>query len=91
MTARQFRELLDYYNIEPFGEFRDELRTGKLMALTANINRDPKTRPEPFAALDYMDYVEKESEKIYSQKELDAYADKVFCAPKGSTCLTVLK
>ena len=91
MTLRQFRELLDYYNIEPFGEFRDELRTGKLMALTANVNRDSKIRPEPFASLDFMDYVEKESEKIYSQEELEAYADKVFCAPRGSKCLTVLK
>lgn len=91
MTTRQFKELVDYYNIEPFGEFRDELRTGKLMALTANINRDSTIRPEPFTAIGFMDFLEKEPEKIYTQAELEAYADKVFSAPRGSKCLTVVK
>ena len=78
MTTKQFRELELYYSIEPFGEYRDELRCGKGMALLANINRDPKVRKEPFKALDFMDYVDREPEKIYTLEELEEYATKIF-------------
>jgi hypothetical protein len=78
LTAFQFNEWLAYYNIEPFGEFRSELRFGSVMALTANLNRDSKNKPEPFTALDFMNYVERPPEKVYSDAELEAYAEKVF-------------
>lgn len=42
MPATEFDEWRQYYEIEPFGEWRDDLRTGILAALTANIHRDPK-------------------------------------------------
>lgn len=43
-----------YAELEPFGSYLDDLRHGRGMALTANINRDPKIRPEPFSAADFM-------------------------------------
>lgn len=64
--------------IEPFGEFRQELRHGQMMALHLNLNRDSKQRPEPFTALECMNFVEREPEKVYSQEELEAYAAKIF-------------
>jgi hypothetical protein len=48
-----------FYSIEPWGEFRDELRNGSLMALIANIKRDPEARREPFAAADFMHFIER--------------------------------
>lgn len=83
MTIRQLRELEHFYLYEPFGEFRQELRHGDQMALTANINRDPEKRPDPYKNKDFMNYLEPEPEKIYSAEELEAYADKVFRSGMG--------
>lgn len=78
LTASQLNEWMAYASIEPFGEFRSELRHGQQMAMTANINRDSKAKPEPFTATDFMNFVEKEPEKQYTQEELEAYAEKIF-------------
>lgn len=71
-------EWMEYYNVEPFGEYRSELRHGQSMAMTANINRDSKNRPEPFAAVDFMNFVEREPEKVLTQEELEEAADRLF-------------
>lgn len=76
MTAKQLRELCLFYEIEPFGEYRSELRHGQSQALHLNLNRDPKR--EPFKASDCMNYVDPEPEKIYSEEELEAYAKSIF-------------
>lgn len=78
LTASQLNDWFAYANIEPFGEQRSELRHGQMMAMTANLNRDSKQRSEPFTALDFMNYVEKEPERIYTQEELEEYAAKIF-------------
>lgn len=78
MTIRQLRELELYYTIEPFGEYRDELRHGQQMALHLNLNRDPDKRPAPFTARECMSFEEPEEERIYTDEELEAYADKIF-------------
>lgn len=78
LTAAQLNEWLAFNQIEPIGEGRAELRHGQIMALTLNLNRDPKTKHEPYDARDYMNYVDPEPEKIYTQEELEAYADKIF-------------
>ena len=80
LTARQLNEWLDYNSIEPFGEFRSELRHGQQMAMTANINRDSDKKPDPFKATDFMNYYErpKEEERELTTEELEAYAKQVF-------------
>ena len=78
MTASQLNELIAYSLIEPFGEYRAELRHGQQLALHLNLNRDSKQRSEPFTALECMNYVVKPPEKIYTVEELEAYADKIF-------------
>jgi hypothetical protein len=45
-----------YYSIEPFGEWRADVRSAQLAALTANINRDRKKRPQPFEIKDFMSF-----------------------------------
>ena len=77
MTARQLLELELFYSIEPFGEFRHELRNGMGMALLANINRDPKAKPEPFSASDFMRFIEHEPEPQLTQEEKDAMIDRI--------------
>lgn len=60
LTAGQLSEWKAYAAIEPFGEYRSELRHGQQMAMTANINRNQEARPEPFTALDFMNFMETE-------------------------------
>lgn len=58
ISSRQFAEWIAYSKIEPFGEIRDEIRHGQQMAMTANINRDTKTRRDPFSAIDFMNFID---------------------------------
>jgi hypothetical protein len=82
LTAKQLSGWLNYHSIEPFGEYRSELRHGQTMALTANINRDSEKHPEPFKATDFMNFYDRpeEIEREYTAEELEAYAQKVFGA-----------
>lgn len=54
MTWRQFVGWMQYYQEEPFGEERDDLRMAIGWSLIANANRDPKRRPQPFSPRDFM-------------------------------------
>lgn len=51
-----------------------------MMALHCNLNRDAKKQPEPFAALDFMNFTDKqkEPERELTPDELDAYAREIF-------------
>lgn len=67
MSASQLVELEDFYNMEPFGEIRQELRHGQRMALDLNLNRDTKARSKPFTALECMNFVEVEEEPVIEE------------------------
>jgi len=54
LSSRSISEWMAYYSLEPFGEERADLRFGMLMALLANINRDPEKRREPYTAEEFM-------------------------------------
>lgn len=43
-----------YYELEPFGEERADLRAGIVASTVANVNRDAKKQKKPFAAQDFM-------------------------------------
>jgi hypothetical protein len=77
MTALQLSELQAFYNLEPFGEQRAELRHGAAMAMTANLNRNSKQKVEPFKAVEFMHYVQKEPERVYTPEELEAALDQI--------------
>lgn len=57
--------------MEPFGEFRAELRHGQRMSMTANMNRDRKETPEPYKPIDFMNFVDKPAEKQMTAKEVN--------------------
>ena len=54
MSSREFTEWLAYARLEPFGPEADDQRMAQLMALIANVNRDPKRRKVPFTPDDFM-------------------------------------
>lgn len=72
MSAAEFAEWQEYYKLEPFGEWRGDLRIGVLAALTANMRRNPDVRPEPFVAKDFMPLFDEEPEAAQTQDELVA-------------------
>jgi len=54
VSSREFTEWLAYARLEPFGPEADDQRMAQLMALIANVNRDPKRRKVPFTPDDFM-------------------------------------
>lgn len=46
------------YELDRRGTHYDDLRAGTVASMLANINRDTKTRPEPWGALDFMHWNE---------------------------------
>lgn len=43
-----------YFELEPFGDMIADLRHGTAAALLANVNRDSKSRLEPYMAEDFI-------------------------------------
>jgi hypothetical protein len=62
LTSRQLTELMAFHELDPWGEGRADLRMGIQAALTANINRDSKKKPEPFSPEDFMPFVKRRKE-----------------------------
>lgn len=49
MPAAEFQEWLEFYEIEPWGLSVHDAFHAHAIAVQLNMNRDPKTRPEPFS------------------------------------------
>lgn len=47
-------EWSQYYQLEPFGEERADLRAALVACLVANANRDLEKHPEPFEITDFL-------------------------------------
>lgn len=61
MSAQEYDDWWAYYQVEPFGEERGDLRAGIIASTLANIHRDPKRRPEGYKPLDFMPYADRTS------------------------------
>jgi hypothetical protein len=53
ISWREFLEWLQFAQLEPFDEEREDQRVGALRATIVNVNRDIKKRPTPFVASDF--------------------------------------
>lgn len=54
MSASEFLDWQVFFELEPFGELRDDLRAGTIAATIANIHRDKKKRRKPYSVRDFM-------------------------------------
>ena len=54
MSSSEFGEWVAFYSIEPFGDHIEDLRTGTLAALIANVNRAKDT--PPYKPTDFIDW-----------------------------------
>lgn len=69
MTPEQFSMWRAFFALEPFGEKRMDYRIGTLAAITANSNRDPKRRPQPFKPEDFFPSLKDSSKKRVSARK----------------------
>lgn len=53
ISSPEFAEWMAFAAIEPFGSVREDQRAGAVAATIANVNRDPKHRPEPYDSEDF--------------------------------------
>jgi hypothetical protein len=53
-TSRELTEWMAFYELEPFGPERGDLRAGIVAATVANANRDPKKVKKAFEPQDFM-------------------------------------
>jgi hypothetical protein len=56
MRPSELGEWMAFWQIEPWGDERADLRTAINTAVLANVNRDSKRRPNPFTPKDFMPY-----------------------------------
>ena len=54
MSSAEITEWLAFYQLEPFGPERGDLRAGIVAATVANVNRDAKKQKKPYSAQDFM-------------------------------------
>lgn len=59
-----------YYQLEPFGELIADMRHGGAVSMLANINRDSKSRPEPYRDDDFIYWRDTGSGKAEAEPEL---------------------
>jgi hypothetical protein len=59
MTSSQLSEAIAYYELNPWGEDRADLRMAVGWSLIANINRNTAAKSTPFVPTDFMPYAER--------------------------------
>jgi hypothetical protein len=56
LTTRQYMDWRKMMAHKPFGEMAADIRSGQLLSTLANINRNKKSRPNPFKVTEFMLY-----------------------------------
>lgn len=69
MSSQEFGEWMAFFQLQPYGEWRQDFRTANLMALIANVNRDPKKSKE-FTPQDFMPDFEKALDERQAQEDV---------------------
>ena len=72
MSSRELTEWMCYYEQEPWGEERADLRAGIIASTIANANRAPKKRKKPFTPTDFMPKMDRATRPAQDAAEPDA-------------------
>lgn len=54
MPYAEFAEWQEFYGLEPFGTEVQDAAQANVACVLANVNRDPKSRPDPYSLRDFM-------------------------------------
>lgn len=71
----ELAEWAAFYQIEPFGDYRADVRSGIIASTFANANRSSKT--QPFKIEDFMPYLDKKKDKISDIEQLKSWLKSV--------------
>jgi len=75
MDSAEFTSWMGFYQIEPFGDLVADERHGSATSLLANLNRDPKTRPEPYMPADFIHW--RATDQVVDEEEPTLLEDPV--------------
>lgn len=75
LTARQFIGWWRYFQLEPFGELRADMRIGALLASYMTVNRNDEHHPEAFTAIEVMPFLRAEFGETTVEAGLPTLAD----------------
>ena len=70
MPSRLLSEWMAFYQLEPFGDARGDLRAAIVASTVANAHRDPKKRRRAFRPDEFMPQFEKERQEQDWQEQL---------------------
>lgn len=80
ITGQQFIEWMAFYELDPWGDQRADLRMAEMLALTVNMNL--RKGKKPATIQDFMHYAEKPDPKPMSQAESVAYIQRALRGTK---------
>lgn len=83
MSSSEFTEWRAFYELEPFGDWRADLRVARLTQITAEVNRDSKKRPEPYEVRDFMWDPEPKKTKRQSHEYIASMCETWLTAHQG--------
>lgn len=69
ITSRELSEWWAFFQLEPFGEERADVRAAIVASTMANTARDPKRRRRPFQPSDFMPKFERKVKKRQTWEE----------------------
>lgn len=69
MTSRELAEYIAYNRISPYDDSRGDLQAAIVASTVANVNRNPKKRPQPYKPIDFMPYLEKPKQKVQGSRQ----------------------
>lgn len=76
VTSSELTELLAFYQLEPFGAYRDDLRAGVVASAVYNAARISNEQPI-WKADDFLLYPD---QKIVSDQDIEDHLDQIFGA-----------
>jgi hypothetical protein len=69
VSAEEFDRWAEYHSIDPFGEWRADVRSGLIASVIANVNRDPTKKPDAYTAQDFMLFEKRKESVDMSEKD----------------------
>ena len=89
MEGRLFREWQAYNLLEPFDERRADWRAAQIVAMLAELNRDPEKRRKPWTAADFMLKFEEDEEQVTRTEAAPKKSD-VVTASQGMKSIAMM-
>lgn len=69
MSSREFHEWIAFYEIDPWGDQRADVRAGIIASTLANIHRDKHAKA--FKPQDFMWFIDRPVEKVIDDAEIE--------------------